>query len=109
MTSIFFAIEEEAFIERFRPVPNHLDDNASFDFGDGGCIFETYGPELDYVRLQPEEHIWTVLDVDGELMIASGYHFVNRLGYILTAKPWPERTLIEVSLSDDASPPVSSP
>ena len=46
----FRTIDEDAFIERFRPRPNHLDPNASYDFGDGGCLFETYGPELDFVR-----------------------------------------------------------
>lgn len=100
MIPTLFPITEEAFVERFRPVPNHLDRNASFDFGDGGCLFETFGTELEYVKTQPTDHVWTILDVDGELMIASGYHFVNRLGYILTARPCPERTLIEVSLSD---------
>lgn len=101
MTSTLFPIGEEEFVAHYRPVPNHLNDNASFDFGNGGCLFETYGAELDHVRLQPRDHIWTILDVDGELMIANGYHFVNRLGYILTERPWPEHCLIEVDLSDD--------
>lgn len=101
MTSNLFPIDEEEFVGHFRPVPNHLNDNASFDFGNGGCLFETYGAELDHIRLQPAEHVWTILDMDGELMIASGYHFVNRMGYILTERPWPEHCLIEVHLSDD--------
>lgn len=101
MTFTLFPIGEEEFVGHFRPLPNHLNDNASFDFGGGGCVFETFGAELDYIRLQPADQIWTILDVDGELLIASGFHFVNRLGYILTAKPWPAHTIIEVDLSDD--------
>ena len=31
-------ISEEEFLERYRPIPNTLDDNASFDLGDGGCL-----------------------------------------------------------------------
>lgn len=100
MISNLFPIDEEEFVGHFRPVPNHLNGNASFDFGDGGCLFETYGAELDHIRLQPAQNVWTVLDVDGELMIASGYHFVNRMGYILTDRPWPDYTTFEVSLSD---------
>ena len=100
MTSNLFPIDEEQFVSHFRPVPNHLNDNASFDFGDGGCLFETYGAELDYIRLQPRDHIWTVLDVDGELMIANGLRYVNRIGYILTERYWPEYALFEVDLSD---------
>ena len=37
------ACDEDTFIERFRPIINHIDSNAGFDFGYGGCLFETYG------------------------------------------------------------------
>jgi len=71
------------FIEKFKPIKNHLDDNAS----ENGCMFETYGAELDYVRsmvISDPERVWTVLDCDGELIISSGYSFVNRFGYLIT-------------------------
>ncbi len=78
-------ISEDAFIERFRPRPNHLNANASFDFGGGGCLYETFGDELAFVRSANPACVWTVLDAEGRLCLASGYHYVNRLVYVLCA------------------------
>lgn len=33
-------------------------------------------------------YIWTVLDVDGVLYVAPGMRFVDRMGYIITTKPY---------------------
>ena len=44
--STFQTIElsEDAFPILFKPLPNHLNPNASFDWGEGyGTLFETYG------------------------------------------------------------------
>ena len=90
ITKTHLTIDTDTFYARFRPIQNHLDDNASEDFGDGGCLFETYGAELDYVRAQPSSHIWTIIDGEEETVIVSGYHLCNRIGYILTEKPVPE-------------------
>lgn len=80
-------IRANTFWEKYKPIKNHLDDNASFD----GCMFETYGPELDFVRTKVSDNsVWTLLDCDGHLVISSGYHFVNRMGYFVTEKPAPE-------------------
>ena len=79
--------EEDAFIERFRPIVNHIDANASFDFGYGGCKFETYGEEFEYVRMQKPDCIWTLIEEDGVLFVGSGLHFVNRLGYFVSQTP----------------------
>jgi hypothetical protein len=80
-------ITEETFLERFRPRRNHLNPDASFDFGAGGCLYETFGEELAFVRANDPACIWTIIETDGELCIVSGYHFVNRLGYILCDVP----------------------
>lgn len=78
-------INDNDFYEQFKPVKNHIDTNASWD----GCMFETYGEELEFVKAQPEKKIWTVMDSDnGEMMVGSGFHFVNRLGYLITEEPW---------------------
>lgn len=79
--------EEDIFIERFRPIVNHIDPNASFDFGYGGCMFETYGEEFEYVRLQNSDCIWTLIEEDGVLFVGSGLRFVNRLGYFVSQTP----------------------
>lgn len=95
-------IEIDAFAERFQPIQNHMNSNASVDFGRGGCLFETYGEELAFVRSQNPQCIWTIVDGDdGESLIVSGYHFVNRLGYILTARSVPADESYTVRNYDD--------
>jgi hypothetical protein len=79
--------EEDVFIQRFRPIVNHINPNASFDFGYGGCIFETYGAEYEFVRAQNPRRIWTLIEADGGLYAESGFHFVNRLGYFVSETP----------------------
>lgn len=83
-------LNEDNFDEIFRPVQNHLNDNAPFD----GTMFETFGPELDHVLsfandLKRSQRVWTIIDGDdGELYLVTGYHLVNRLGYIITEVEW---------------------
>ena len=78
-------LTEAQFDEMFNPIQNHLDENASFS----GCMFETYGPELEYVRsLKDTNRVVTILEADGDTFFASGYHFVNRLGYLILDKPY---------------------
>ena len=60
------------------------DDMCSF----GGCMYETYGEEVDYVKQQPNKRIWTIIDEEDKLYIIAGYHFVNRLGYLVTDEEW---------------------
>jgi hypothetical protein len=74
-------LSDDDFLARFKPVPNHLDSNASFD----GCMFETFGDELAHVRAQNQNLVWTLLDCDGQLRIESGFHFVNRIGYLIAS------------------------
>lgn len=66
------------------------------------CIlryYETYGLDLLIVKAMAKtfpNHVWTVLDCDGKLIIQSGYHHVNRVNYILTNKQ-AECSNVEVS------------
>lgn len=77
-------MDYELWCEQFKPVTNHIDDNAGYD----GCLFETYGPEYAFIAELAESQpnrVWTLLDSDGEdLDIVAGWHFVNRLGYFVT-------------------------
>lgn len=86
-------LEWDEFVKTYIPRTNHLDDNASFD----GCLYETYGEEIEYVKRQAPDVIWTIVeDDDAELVLVSGWHYVNRLGYILTEKPVPEDITVQV-------------
>jgi len=83
----------DEFVERFRPEANFIANN-------GSDLFETYGPELAYVRaingMNPGR-VWTMVDGDdGQIVITSGYHFVNRIAYIITEVPCPDGEFIEV-------------
>ena len=81
-------LSEEAFVALFRPRKNELKADASYDFGAGGTMYETYGDEYDYVIAQNPAHIWTICSDEGNGdYIASGYHFADRLGYIFSEHP----------------------
>ena len=69
--------------EKYRPINNHLDENASFD----GIMFETYGEEVEFVKRQNPKCIWTYAEEDDKLFIDAGWHYVNRLGYFITEVP----------------------
>lgn len=105
MTTTIIEMTEDEFDDRYKLVPNHLNPNAGWAYGDGnGCLFETFGEELDYVRSQDPQTIWTLVDgSDGDLYLQSGYHFVNRIGYLLSTLPVPVGTEIQVRIpmSDD--------
>lgn len=76
-------IDEEDFFARFEPIKNHIDGGHGFD----GHMFETYGDELAFVRrmvASEPEKVWTVVECDGVMGIESGYHYVNRFGYLIT-------------------------
>ena len=90
----------EDFLSTYKPIRNGLAPNASF----GGRIFETFGSEYEAVRQAHEidsRCIWTLLDCDGAEVIASGWHFVNRMGYFICTVPF-EGEFCEIVLSDSA-------
>jgi hypothetical protein len=103
-------ITEDEFDERFLLVSNHLNPNAGWSCSDSGagCLFETFGSELAFVRQQDPRTIWTLIDgEDGDLYLVSGYHFVNRIGYLVSSTMVPDGVFIEVHIpmeSDETEP-----
>jgi hypothetical protein len=79
-------IKEDDFYEEYKPQTNHLDDNASFS----GCMYETYGDELQYVfeLVKKENRVWTIVEGDEGMCFTAGFHYVNRMGFLITEKPW---------------------
>lgn len=92
-------ISEEDFYENFKPVKNPFEADAAWD----GSMLETYGREhehvLEVLKTEPQK-VWTVLDCDGSLIASSGYHHVNRVGYIITELPVPADEFIETEDPD---------
>jgi len=96
-------LNEDQFAEQYPLIKNPLDKNAAWD----GHLFETYGAELAFVRKQNLACIWTIMDDDdGNLCVSSGYHFVNRVGYLISTKPVPEGDdiFVELEQMNDDSP-----
>ena len=99
-------IREGKFIEEYKPQVNHIlrkkeesstddVDLCSFD----GCMYETYGEEKDYILSlanDPKEknRVWTIVECEDDsqgnivLVYQAGYCLVNRLGFIVTEKPF---------------------
>ena len=91
-------LDEDTFLQRFPMRPNHLANDAPFD----GCMFETYGEELAFVREQNMRCVWTVLDCDGDLSIMNGFRFVNRIGYLVSTIAVEDGNAYTVNLECDA-------
>jgi CYTH domain-containing protein len=104
-TTKILNLSEEEFYNKFKPQKNHIDKNAGFD----GCMFETYGVELDYVFKKSNEGlVVTIIEGVNEereesfidsigveiketistLYYASGFHYVNRLGFFVLEKSY---------------------
>ena len=79
-------LTEEQFDERFTILKNHLNDDAEMD----GHMYETYGKDLKHIlelsnNSSTKGYVWTYCDDDdGHPAFVSGYHLVNRIGYLLT-------------------------
>jgi hypothetical protein len=93
----------EEWVEKFKPEKNCI---VTEDRGYDGLMFETFGPELEYVRQQPANRVWTVLDADGRCWIASGTHFVNRVGYFVAGVPYVGEELVEIVIHEDPDGPL---
>lgn len=77
------------FLEKYTLVNNHFCRTAAHD----GCMFETFGEELDFVREQNPKRVWTLIDNnDGWYGVSAGLHFVNRIGYLITEEEWQDGT-----------------
>jgi len=100
MNSTFIQMTEDEFDNQYPLIPNHLNPNASWGYGDSpGSLFETYGEELAFVQTQAPSTVWTLLDgEDDDQYLASGFHFVNRIGYLISSVPVPPDVEFEVRI-----------
>jgi len=102
MSNNFIELTFDEWLDTYKPIPNYLDENASFQNESGfGVMFETYGEEVDFVKQQDPNRIWMYgSGDDGGTYIWSGWGFVNRLGYFVTEVPFPENTIIQVLVAE---------
>ncbi len=86
------------FVGKFRPISSEIVEGEP-----SRPMFAAFGRDLQTVRRTDESRVWTVIDVDlsdgqphpygdedGDncWVIVTGYHYVNRLGYLITEVPW---------------------
>jgi hypothetical protein len=116
MTNAPIEMSEDEFDCQYPLLKNHLNPNASWVYGEGpGCLFETYGEELPFVRQQDPSTVWTLVDGDdGHQYVISGYHFVNRIGYLISTVSVPQDADIQVHIpmeadNDDPQPAIALP
>lgn len=64
--------------------------NPFEDNGYDGRLWETYGPQFDFVRTQPDNLVWTLVDGDDGPVVVTGFHQVNAIGYFVSRNPWTE-------------------
>ena len=79
------------FLEKYSCIDNPFTEDGSFD----NSLFETYGDEYKAVLVAMENNpktIWTVIDCDGWFGVTAGYHWVNRIGYLITNEEWESDT-----------------
>ena len=98
----------DEFDDRYTLLPNPLNPNAGWSYGDGpGCLFETYGPELEFVRRQDPRTVWTLVggDNDGQDLI-SGDRLVNRIGYLVSTIPVTDGMEVRIHLHADEESPA---
>lgn len=79
----------------YKPIKNEITKYQS----DLLTAFETYGEELEFVRSQPAENIWTEVDGDEGVYIINGYHLVNRIQYYVCEVPLSSEAYAEVIVS----------
>jgi len=81
----------EDFIQKYKPIKNHLNEDRGYN----GYAFETFGEELDYICKFNVKQVWTIVSEDNEeTYILAGYHYVNRLSYILTEIEWENEDIV---------------
>lgn len=93
----WLSLSEDEFEKLYPLIENHLNPNASWSVGNGrGCLFETFGDELEFVKSQDPSKVWTLVDCDEGSCIISGFHFVNRVGYLISTVPVGPNVNVEV-------------
>ncbi len=79
----------EQWIETYKPMQNYV---ANYEAAYDNTMFETCGDECKFIhklRITAPDTIWTLVQGDNdEWIIASGYHYVNRMGYFVSQVPF---------------------
>lgn len=90
----------DTFLKLHAPIKNTLVDGREGDLDAApmdGHMFETYGKEYAAVANQRQKdphYVFTVLECGGNVFwVAPGWHWVNRMGYIISTVPWKDEDI----------------
>lgn len=78
----------ESWCELYRPVANP--NGRAFGFDDTNYMFEVFGQDLaevERIRSAEKALIWTIVECDSGDLLIEGFHFVNRVGYLIASVP----------------------
>ncbi len=78
----YIDITADEFENKFSPISNHLNGDESTNY------FETFGEELEFVKSQPINKVWTITESEDKLYIANGFRIVDRFAYLVTEEEW---------------------
>lgn len=94
-------ISFDEFEERFIPQKNtRTPEQEAFD----GCMYQCFGRDLEVVSEAAKKtpyNVWTILDVDGRIVICEGFHVVNRDGYLITKNAFQYGEMFDIEVEDD--------
>lgn len=78
----------ETFIEKYKP------DMMDTDEDDEQIkLYETYEKDWEEKAGEGCKFLWTLVETDNDRWyIIPGFHYVNRLNYIITQVPWDEKS-----------------
>lgn len=93
----YIQLNKDEFNTKYTTIKNPFSD---FTRGDDIC-FSSEGEELGFVRCHNPACVWTlVIGYDGGVWLHSGYHYEDRIGFILTREPFPANTRTEVKWAE---------
>ncbi|MBL7681782.1 MAG: hypothetical protein JNK00_00360 [Flavipsychrobacter sp.] len=93
----YIQMNRNEFTTNYTIIKNPFSDLASKD----DICFAPEGEELGFVRCHDPACVWTlVIGYDGGVWLYSGYHYDDRLGFILTKEPFPSNTRTEVKWAE---------
>ena len=91
-------ISEDQFMETYKPIQQGAEGEFMLDdFQEAVRFAEARGLSSN--------HVWTIMESgdgdDDALYVSAGYHLVNRIGYIVTEKPWETGIEDAIWMEDD--------
>ena len=83
----------DKFKNKYKPLKNNICPTKNYD----GYLFDITSTEYRAVSLQKKTQVWTLVEYEGKMLLESGLHFVNRLGFFICKVPWKRETEITLN------------